>query len=397
MIYKFEAIDSLGNVVKDEIEASTFEEFLETLDRKGLYLVKYSTKKTSFSLFKKKVTRKELAEFLHNLAFMVKSGIPLLSAMEELVSEVKNPELVRKVRKVLSDINSGMAFSEAVERVKLFPPIVIALIRVGEESGRLDKTLEQASEHLYRIDEIISDTKKALTYPTFVMFAMTGAFSIWFFYVLPQLTEMFKSMNLKLPAMTQYLLDFSHMLKAYILQFLVLIGIVGFVTFLLYKNGKTQIYVEKVVLKLPIIGRIKRTSFLAFFFEFFSLLLNSGVDLLKSLSIMESSFYTQYPKKVVKDLEKMLLEGNTISESMAKVPVFKRLDIRIVSVGEATGRLPEQLQLLSDFYYKEVKELVEKLPKVIEPVLITSAGLIFLVIIVSLLAPVYQLVSKMGM
>ncbi len=395
-VYSFEAVDLTGRRIKEEFEAESLEEFFSTIERRGLVLLKYKVKKTRVSFFARRVKRKELAEFLHNLAFMLRSGIPLISALEDLISETKNLYFVRKLKKILGDISSGSSFFEAAERARLFPPIVIALIRIGEESGALDRTLEEASRHLYRIDEIISQTKKAMVYPSFVIFSMCIAFGVWFFYVLPQLSNVFKSMNLKLPTFTLLLLSTAEAVKHYFLLGLFVVVFLAVAIFLLYKNKKTQIYVEKVWLKIPLLGRIKRLNLLAFFFEFFSLLLQSGVDLLRTLDIMEASFTTSYPKKMVQRIKNAVLEGRGIGEALAGIPILKRMDLRMIAVGESTGRLPDQLKMLADFYYAEVKSLMDSLTKILEPVLLVVAGAMFLIIILALIMPVYNLISRIG-
>ncbi len=394
-VYVVEALDFNGNKVREEIEAVTLEELFETVERKGLILLKYRKKYLTF-LQRGKITRKELAEFLQNLSFMLKSGIPLVTALEDLISEIKNSAFLRKLRKILAEVHTGSPFYEAVERAKLFPPIVNSLIRIGEESGTLDQTLTQASEHLYRIDEIISQTKRAITYPAFVLISMSIAFGFWFFYVLPRILKLFKDMNLKLPETTLVLLAVTNFLNNYgiFIGLGLILSIIGII--LAYKNPKTQYYVEIVWLKIPLFGRVKRLNFLSFFFEFFSILLISGVDLLRSLEIIESTFSTALFKRIIQEIKQDITAGETISASLAKHKIFRRLDLRVVSVGETTGRLPEQFKFLADFYYLEVQKIVDNLTKILEPVLLIVSGIIFFLIIVSLLLPVYNLISKIG-
>ena len=395
-VYVYEAVDFAGNRIKEEIEAENLEEFFEIIERQGLLLLKYKIKRERISLFGR-VKRTEIAEFLHNLSFMLRSGIPLITALEDLTAEIKNPYFVKKLKKMLRDLYSGLSFYESAQNSKLFSSTVLALIKIGEESGRLDKTLKDASDHLYRIEEIISQTKRALTYPTFVIISMSFAFGIWFFYVLPKIAEMFKAMNLSLPAPTLALIFVVNTIKKYfffvLFSFISLIGLV----YILYKNRRTQFYIEKVWFKIPLLGRVKRLNFLGFFFEFSSLLLKSGVELMRSLDIMEASFYTQYPKKMIKHIKEALLAGQSFSEALSAIPVFKRLDLRMIAIGERTGRLPEQLEMLANFYYQEIRNLVENLTKIIEPLLLIFAGILFFLIIISLLMPIYDLISKIGM
>jgi len=395
--FVFTALSRDGTLTKGEGEFNSLEDLYYALQREGLTLVNYSLKRRSrFTLFLKRVKRKDLAEFLHQLSFMLKSGVPLITALQDLEEEIKDLNFKRIIAQIRMDLSRGETFHSAIVRTKIFPPVVLSLVQIGEASGTLDKTLEEASKHLYRIDEIISQTKRALIYPLFVLLSMTTVLAFWIFYVLPQILKVFKEMGIKLPLPTILLMrviDFFMAIKFYIplvLSALIITLIIA------YKSKMTQVIVDKLILKIPIIGRVKRLNFLAFFFEHFSLLLSSGVDILRLLRLMKDSFHRLYHKKIVENIENLILRGETISQAMKKEQIFRPLDIRMVSVGEATGRLDEQMKMLANFYYEEVKNLVDTLTKILEPLVLTIAGIIFLIIIIALIGPIYELISQLG-
>ncbi len=396
-LYQYTALTREGTLTQGEGEFETPEELYYALQREGLTLVNYSTKREfSFPFFKRKVKRKELAEFLHQLAFMLKSGVPIITALEDLEREIKNPALKREVAKIRYFLIRGETFRSALEKTKLFPPVVLSLVQIGEESGTLDRTVEEASQHLFRIEEIVSQTKRALIYPIFVLLAMLGALSFWIFYVLPKLLQTFKEMGVKLPLATIILMkvvNFMLSIKFYLPPLIIFLIIF---TLFLYRHPKTQVPFEKFLLKIPILGRIRRLNFLAFFFEHFALLLSAGIDLLRLLKLMQESFHRIYHKNIVKSIENSLLAGESIANSMKKEKIFRPLDIRMVSVGETTGRLEEQMKMLSQFYYTEVQNLVDTLTKILEPVVLAVAGIIFLIIILALIGPIYELISQIG-
>ncbi|MEZ0344229.1 MAG: type II secretion system F family protein [Caldimicrobium sp.] len=396
-LYQYTALTREGTLMQGEGEFETPEELYHALQREGLTLVNYNIKReVSLPFLKKRVKRKEIAEFLHQLAFMLKSGIPLITALEDLEREIKNPVLKREVNKIKYSLTRGETFRSALERTGLFPPVVLSLIQIGEESGTLDRTVEEASQHLYRIEEIVSQTKRALIYPIFVLLAMTGALSFWIFYVLPKLMQTFKEMGVKLPLPTIILMKFVNFMLSikFYLPIFVILSII--ITVFLYRHPKTQVPFEKFLLKIPILGRVKRLNFLAFFFEHFALLLSAGIDLLRLLKLMQESFHRIYHKNIVKTIETSILAGESLANSMKKEKIFRSLDIRMVSVGETTGRLEEQMKMLSQFYYTEVQNLVDTLNKILEPVVLAIAGIIFLVIIIALIGPVYELISQIG-
>jgi type II secretory pathway component PulF len=395
-VYKYEALNREGLIVKGEIEALNLEEFFNYLSQERLILLKYKTKIFPWEKLFKRIKRKELAEFCHNLAFLISAGVPIISALKDLKETIVNPLLKRKVEKIISEILKGETLSSAFEKVNIFPPIVISLVKIGEETGRLDKTLEEASRHLYRVEEIISQTKRAMMYPTFVIFSISGAFLFWMIYVLPKILEVFKQMQIKLPLPTIILMKVVDTFQKHYLLILSIPVIAIIIFLILYYNSKTQATVEKGLLKLPFIGFVKRSSFLAFFFEYFSLLLEAGIDILRSFDLMHESLNTQLPKKIVLKVKDKVVAGFLLSEALKTEGIFNPFDIRLVSVGEQTGKLPEQMKMLSDHYFNEVQNLIQTMSKVLEPTIIAIAGIIFLIIVIALIGPIYELVSQLG-
>jgi len=395
-VYKYEALNREGLIVKGEVEALNLEEFFNYLSQERLILLKYKTKIFPWEKLFKRIKRKELAEFCHNLAFLISAGVPIISALKDLKETIVNPLLKRKVEKIISEILKGETLSSAFEKVNIFPPIVISLVKIGEETGRLDKTLEEASRHLYRVEEIISQTKRAMMYPTFVIFSISGAFLFWMIYVLPKILEVFKQMQIKLPLPTIILMKVVDTFQKHYLLVLSIPVIAIIIFLILYYNSKTQATVEKGLLKLPFIGFVKRSSFLAFFFEYFSLLLEAGIDILRSFDLMHESLNTQLPKKIVLRVKDKVVAGFLLSEALKTEGIFNPFDIRLVSVGEQTGKLPEQMKMLSDHYFNEVQNLIQTMSKVLEPTIIAIAGIIFLIIVIALIGPIYELVSQLG-
>lgn len=395
--FLYTAMNRDGLLVTGEGEFESLEDLYYSLQRDGLTLVKFSIKKGIFSKkFFSRIKRVEIAEFLHQLSFLIKSGVPLITALQDLEEETKNRELKRIISSLRRALLQGEILTDAMKKTKVFPSIVITLVQIGESSGNLDKTLEEASQHLYRVEEIISKTKRALIYPTLVILTMFGALAFWIFYVLPKILTVFKEMNIKLPISTIILMkivDFFLSIKFYLPILIILLITILTV---LYKHPKTQVFVDSILIKFPIFGRVKRLNFLAFFFEHFSLLLSSGVDILRLLKLMKESFFRKYYIKIVENIENNILRGETISQAMKKEKIFRPLDIRMVIVGEATGRLDEQMKILAKYYYSEVQNILDTLTKILEPVVLGIVGLIFLIIIIALIGPLYELISQLG-
>ncbi len=368
------------------------------LRRQGLILIKFKVKRFSFylSLFRR-VSRPELAEFCRNLSFLIKGGVPFQQALLDLHRSVENPNLRRAIRDIIQYINEGSSFSEALKKhSKTFGPIVQALVSLGEETGQLDKTLEDAADHLMRVHEIVVNTKRALLYPSFILFSMTGALVFWLFYVLPKVLTLFKELNIALPLPTRILMILVKFLSIYwpIILFSGFVLIVLIVFSLRF--SKSRYLLEKISLKLPFIKTIYRHSIMAFFFEYLSLLLQAGIELIRSTQILEDSIKSIFTKRLIQNLRRYVIDGFSFSKACEMVGFFNALEQRMIYVGEETGRLVEQLRYLADYYYRSLGNLVATMSKIVEPVLIVVAGFLFLLIALALLGPIYDLMSSLG-
>ncbi|MGC8822501.1 MAG: type II secretion system F family protein [Desulfurella sp.] len=394
MKYKVWVIDSEGNLAVRIFISPSEEALLTRIERENLTPIKF--KPIRFSFFEPKIKRKEIIEFCNNLSLMLGGGISLLEALEELAINTKNKRFKLITEEVIFDIREGMSFSDALKRHKVFPEVLIHLVRIGEETGTLSGVLKDAAEHLQKIDDIISNTKRALMYPLFVSFSMFGAAAFWMFYVLPKLTAVFSTMGLKLPLPTVLLIKSVAFLNHYWWIFPLVFGMffVGF--FLLKLSEKGKFFLDSVMYKMPIFGTLILTSNLAFFFEYEALLLRVGVSITNSLDIIKKAFKNLVFKFALENTNNSIKNGMGLSESFRKSKIFEPFIVRMISAGEKTGEIDKQMSYIANSYYTKVNRMVEVMEKTIEPIVLTIAGVFFFIIVLALIVPVYQLVSKMG-
>ncbi len=394
--FSYTTIDVHGQRQKSDGEFDSVAEMFQSLERRGLTLVKY--RKDLFSSgggFQRKMTRVELAEFFRNLALLLKGGVPLRESLQDLTSGSGQPLLNQVFSRVQHRLEEGILFSEALAlEEKQIPSIILPLVSIGEETGQLDKTLEDAALHLEKIQEIISSTRRALIYPSFVLVAMFGAFIFWMVFVLPQLLELFASMGIKeLPLATRVLIASVH----YFDIFWPLIPMVIFSVFSFYilsrKNEKLHYAWDFCLNYVPIVGSILRSSQLAFFFEYTALLTTGGIHIVRSLKLMGESASNRVLRESIVHIGEDIVAGDSMSDAIGRLKFFEPFVLRMVSVGEQTGTLPGQFKILADYYMARVNKLVETMSKTLEPVIIGVAGLVFMVIAMGLLGPVYNLVS----
>ncbi len=401
-LYFVEAIDNRGNKVKkifsiEEESLLTYLEFSNLTPLKIRQLPEF-VKYINFRRLKGKIKRSEIIEILENLHLIVKSGIPLNTGILDLADDAQNPVLKDMLYDIAFKIQGGMLLSEAVEKYRQnFSDIVITLFKIGEETGSLDKTLKDAAEHLKRIDDIVSKTKQALIYPAFAVTAILGAIIFWVVYVLPKLTKMFKDLGIELPVITEYFLTVSQFLINYGLLIIVTIFVLG-ITLKIAKdrNDKVKYAVDKTLLKFPVIKTVLNNFYYAFFSEYLRLMIKAGLPINRALDILSNSLRNFVFKTAIKNTKLKVEEGYSLANALKEEKIFSPLIIRMISVGEQTGGLEEQLEYISSYYYYKVDYTSQNIAKMIEPIVIGIVGVFLLLVIISIIGPIYDLITKLS-
>ncbi len=406
--YRYKVIAPTGEVLsgivklpyRDVVSAISY------LERDGsmtIYVKKFGRaisfifKLGSFRL-RKKVSRAAQAELLSNLSMMLHSGVPLTAALEEVAESPDTPEAARDINDMIKDIQGGATFSEAADKYRyIFPETSLHLIRIGEETGKLDEMLKDASDHLRRIQTIISDTKQALLYPTFVFVAMGAGFLFWFYYVVPKILTLFKEMDVSLPAITIFVMNVSYFVQDYFLHILIGLALTVFIFATARKSSRRfRKTVDTVLLKLPLSGTILSASILAFITEYFAILINSGIDILQSMDILKAAIKNEVYREKLAEVRESLTRGEGIADSFKAAMIFPKFVTRMLGIGEMSGTLSDQLVYMAEEYRNKLSIIVATIGKTIEPLVLVIAGTMFAVIIVALLLPVYDLASQLG-
>lgn len=401
--YLIEAINREGKKQRKMLEVDVEEELFRFLEFSGLIPLKVK-KVPSFYRYlniKKyfyRIKRQEIIETLENLHIIVKSGIPITNGLIDIAEDTDNPSLKDMLTDIAYRLQMGYTLSRAFEHYQeTFSPIVVSLIKIGEETGSLDKTLKDASEHLKKIEDIKSKTKQALIYPTFAFFSVFGAMIFWLIYVLPKIIDAFKDFNIKLPLTTIFIMNVSDFTRKYFLAVGIFVLILIFLTGLIRKKSDRFRYeTDKVLLRLPVFGSIIMNFNYAFFAEYIRLMLSSGVPLYQALNIMESSIKNMVFKTAIKNTREKIERGKSFSESLKEEGVFSPIIIRMIAIGEQAGRLDEQLNYISNYYYNKVDYLSQNIAKMIEPIVIGIVGGFMLIIMLGLVGPIYDLIAEVS-
>ncbi len=397
-IYSF--LTESGDISKDIGSYESVDELYEHVESAGKELYSFfeipdflAPAYRYFTIGKPKL--RDISEFIRNISVYLESGIAIQGALDDLKDSVENKAIKYAAKQMLDMLDEGYAFSEALDKVGMFPKIVISMAKIGETSGGLEKTLKDAADYLDRVIAIRSATKRALIYPTFSLFAVFGAFAFWIVYVLPQITELFKSQGIDLPLATRMLIAISDFTTTY--WYVIVLFIVGLIVsfpFLL-KMKRFRLLFHYALWKMPIVGMIIRCSQTAFYFQYLSLLTTSGVTITESLSTMEFAITNDYFLSRIGGMLDNLKNGETLSEAAKEAKVFELIVLRMIAVGEETGNMDSQMKRLSDMYYEKVQNMVEIIGKLIEPIVLGFIGVMFIFFVLALISPIYGMLGNM--
>ena len=406
--FRYKVIEPTGKIRSGVInlpyEDETSASFYLERDNRTIVSVKKLGNVVSFILQKisgiarKRPSRPIQAELLSNISMMLRAGMTLTTAMREAASGINITGFEHDVNDMIVRIEGGATFSDTASKYDtIFPKNVIHLIRIGEETGKLDEMLMDASEHLMKIESIVSDTKQALLYPAFVFVTMGVGIFFWFYYVVPKIIGLFHDMDVTLPTITVCLLAVSTFLQNNVLSLTVGIVATMIIVFAAYRgNRQVRWGIDAIFLKLPVSGTIISASNLAFITEYFSLMLNAGIDIVQTMHILRDSTSNEIYREKLEEVIMNLERSESISDSFKNAVVFPSFVVRMINVGELSGTLDVQLKNIADNYRNKLSLLVATLGKMIEPIVIIIAGILFAIIIAGLFLPIYDLVSQVG-
>lgn len=345
-----------------------------------------------------RVKRPDLAEFFNNMAMLLGAGVPVLSAMEEIMQEIKNPMLLMTLKFMRTDIESGQTFGEALSRhPKVFNPLVQYMCRIGEETGMLDKMCSKSAKHLEHVEQIVSGTKRALVYPAFILTVVVGACAFWFYVVVPKILALFVDMKVAIPWPTRLLMEISNWFQNYfgwtILAFVAALFLTGF---LRRRSTWFHYRTDWLMLHIPVLNNIIHLSTNARISEYLGILVGAGVGVVRTLEIITDSIENLVYKGRLILVQDSVKNGNPLSDSMRQAEALHPFAVRMVSVGEQTGRIEEQTSYVAEIYRQKLDGMVEVLGKTLEPLMLVIMGVMFGAIFAGLMLPIYDMMGQLG-
>ncbi len=414
-IFSYIAKTNEGKEVRSSLEGSTRLEALESLRKKGLTVIDlYSAeeksasqtkvqlekkkqaaeeskknKRKSFS-FSSKVKMTDLAVFCRQLAISVNAGVPLRDAIEGIGMELEHPVLKRVSEDMVQQLHDGKSFSEVIAaHPKVFNEMFYGLTKVAEESGKLPETLSQLAAYLEKSDRLQRRIKAMAAYPMFIGVFFVIVCLIMTLFILPQFTDIFGGFGADLPFFTRLVFSVNNFFVNNFL--LIFIGTVLFITaVVMYGKTESGSYrKDQLKLNMPYAGGCLKKYILARFCRSMSIMVNSGVPISNALEICADATGNQLVKRNVLGVREMIMTGNRIAASLDKAGIFPGLVVRMVSVGEDSGQLPEVLDNVSDLYEDQVEVSVMTSMALFEPLIICVFGAFILMLVLAIYLPIF--------
>lgn len=399
-LYAYKAIDTTtGKIVTSTTEGESEQFVAAKLREQSLHVSEIKLAKASGAgggtFGKKKMKPKSLVVFSRQFATMIDAGIPILRCMDILASQCKDPTLKSALDVMTLDVKSGITLNEAMARhPEVFNRLYVNMVKAAEIGGILDLILDRLAQFLEYEAEVKGKIKSAMTYPVLVLcFSQLMLFAL-FTFVLPKFKEIFTGMNVEMPIVTKFLFGIGDFMQAYwwVLILMFVGGIIALKQWAKTPRGKYQFDFFK--LRIPVVGELTLKMSVARFSRTFGTLINSGVPMMRSLEIVGETLGNQVLADAIDDTRASLREGNKLSVPLTACGLFPTMVTTMIDVGEESGRLPEMLVKVGEFYDQEVDQTVKGLTSLIEPLLIIFLGCVVGFIAISIMVPIFSIVNN---
>ncbi|WP_297791875.1 type II secretion system F family protein [uncultured Marinobacter sp.] len=391
--FVWEGKDRKGNKTKGEVSGTNLALVKAQLRKQGINPDKVKKKPKPLFGGSKKITPFDIAMFTRQMATMMKAGVPLVQSFDIVTDGLENQGLKELVGAIRNDVASGTSFAGALRRhPKHFDDLYCNLVDSGEKAGALEQMLDRIATYLEKTETLKKKVKKAMTYPIAVVVVAIVVTAILLVKVVPQFESLFQGFGADLPVFTQFIIGISEWMQEW--WFIVLLGIVGLV--FLFKEAKRRSqkfsdFVDKYLLKLPIVGEILDKSAVAKFGRVLSTTFAAGVPLVDALESVSGATGNAVYRDAVSKIKDEVSSGTQLQASMRQTGVFPVMAVQLTAIGEESGNLDEMLEKVADHYEGVVDDMVDNLTALMEPMIMAVLGVLVGGLIVGMYLPIFQM------
>lgn len=397
--FVWEGTDKRGVKMKGEQLAKNANLLKAELRRQGITpkVVKPKSKPL-FGQAGKAVSPKDIAFFSRQMATMMKSGVPIVSALEIIGGGHKNPRMKKMVETIRSDIEGGSSLHEAISRHPVqFDELYRNLVRAGEGAGVLETVLDTVANYKENIEALKGKIKKALFYPAMVMAVALIVSAILLIFVVPQFEEVFSGFGADLPAFTQMLVDLSRfMVSWWWLMLIVLVAAIVGLIMAYNRSPKMQHTMDRLILKVPVIGQIMHNSSIARFARTTAVTFKAGVPLVEALGIVAGATGNKVYEEGVLRMRDDVSVGYPVNMAMKQINLFPHMVVQMTAIGEEAGALDTMLFKVAEYFEQEVNNAVDALSSLLEPMIMVFIGVVVGGMVIGMYLPIFKLGAVVG-
>jgi len=398
-LFVWEGVDKRGIKMKGEQASKNANMLRAELRRQGITpnVVKVKPKPL-FGAAGRAISAKEIAFFSRQMATMMKSGVPIVSSLDIIAGGQKNPRMKKMVDQVRTDIEGGSSMTEAISRHPVqFDELYRNLVRAGEGAGVLETVLDTIANYKENLEALKGKIKKALFYPAMVIAVAILVSAILLVFVVPQFEETFKSFGADLPAFTKLIVAASRFMVAWwwALLLIALVGIV--VTVFSFKRSPAfQHFVDRMILKVPVVGQIMHNSSVARFARTTAVTFKAGVPLVEALDTVAGATGNTVYEKAVHRMRDDVAVGYPLNMAMKQTALFPHMVVQMTAIGEEAGALDTMLFKVAEYFEQEVNNAVDALSSLIEPFIMVVIGVLVGGMVIGMYLPIFKLAMTVG-
>lgn len=344
--------------------------------------------------FGRQINYEELGMFARQMHTLTNTGVPITASLRQLSESARTLRMSMALNGIVENLESGKDLASAMQEYpKIFTPLMISMVRVGQNSGHLDEAFLRLNQYLELEATALKRTKSALRYPMFIFVTLIAAVVLVNIFVIPTFANIFAQSNVELPIMTKILIASSNFFIHYwgLILIFVIAGVGWIYHYLHTPVGRYKW--DRLILRLPIIGPILRRIVLLRFAQSFSVVISSGISILEGISLVGETIGNQYAMEQVLSLREAVQHGKTLTQAIADTQLFTHLEIQTMAVSEETGQLAHMLDQIAIYYRREVDYDLKKLSDIIEPIMIIGLALVILMLAFAVYLPIWNMVK----
>ena len=344
-----------------------------------------------------KVNARELAIFTRQFSVMIDAGLPLVQCLEILAGQQANQAFTKVLTGVRRTVEGGATLANALrEFPKVFDDLYTNMVEAGEAGGILDGVLQRLSTHIEKAVKLRRAVKSALIYPCAVLFIAAGVIVLLLWKVVPIFATLFAGLDVALPLPTRIVIGLSNATASFALPSAILLALGGYGLKLFYGTPQGRMSIDRLILKLPLLGGLMRKISVGMFTRTLGTLIASGVPMLEAMDITARTAGNAVVEKAILEVRRAIETGRTIVDPLRETGVFPNLVVQMIGVGEQTGSLDAMLQKIADFYEEEVDVAVGDLLTAMEPLIILVLGVVVGGVVISMYLPLFSLIGKLA-